>query len=238
MLATMLTWRVKMLITVLIFLHVLTMFAVVTLHSGPQVLIVAARRSQPAAIPGIARAYATSGRLVPPLGILGGLLGLAAALVGGYDLGAPWLLIAYALFLAIIVYGARVSVPFVSALGDTVRDGREHRGRHAGIPAAADLRDRRGDLRSGHRRHGSQAPVMSPVTATGIALILSTLIYHGGLAYLFARSEFGDVLKASQKDKLVIIARHPGEYRRGCRLILLGWIVGGRGVRDARDPPP
>ena len=112
-------------ITVLIFLHVLTWFAVVTLHSGPQVLIVAARRSQPAAIPGIARAYARSGRLVPPLGILGGLLGLAAALVGGYDLGAPWLLIAYALFLAIIVYGARVSVPFVSALGDTVRDGRD-----------------------------------------------------------------------------------------------------------------
>ena len=112
-------------ITVLIFLHVLTWFAVVTLHSGPQVLIVAARRSQPAAIPGIARAYARSGRLVPPLGILGGLLGLAAALVGGYDLRAPWLLIAYALFLAIIVYGARVSVPFVSALGDTVRDGRD-----------------------------------------------------------------------------------------------------------------
>ena len=97
-------------ITVLIFLHVLTWFAVVTLHSGPQVLIVAARRSQPAAIPGIARAYARSGRLVPPLGILGGLLGLAAALVGGYDLGAPWLLIAYALFFSIIVYGARVSV--------------------------------------------------------------------------------------------------------------------------------
>ena len=48
-----------------------------------------------------------------------------AALVGGYDLGAPWLLIATLLFLAIIVYGARVSVPFVSALGDTVQDGRE-----------------------------------------------------------------------------------------------------------------
>ena len=110
---------------VLIFLHILTMFAVVTLHSGPQVLIVAARRSQPAAIPGIARAYARSGRLVPPLGIIGGLLGLAAAFVGGYDLFAPWLLIAYLLFLAIIVYGARVSVPFVSSLGDTVQDGRK-----------------------------------------------------------------------------------------------------------------
>ena len=83
---------------------------------------------------------------------------------------------------------------------------------------------------------------MSPVTATGILLILSTLIYHGGLAYLFTRSEFGDVLKASQKDKLVIIARHPGEYRRGCDLVLLGWIVAAVGyvmlailLRDAGD---
>ena len=114
-----------MLISVLTFLHVLAWFAVVTLHFGPQVLIVAARRSQPAAIPGIARAYARSGRLVPPLGILGGLLGLAVALIGGFDLRAPWLLIAYALFVAIVVYGARVTVPFVTALGETARDGRE-----------------------------------------------------------------------------------------------------------------
>ena len=83
---------------------------------------------------------------------------------------------------------------------------------------------------------------MSPVTATGIALILSTLIYHGGLTYLFTQSEFGDVLKASQKDKLVIIAMHPGEYRLGCNLILLGWIVAAVGyvmlailLRDAGD---
>jgi len=114
-----------MLITVLTFLHVLTMFTVVALHSGPQVLIVAARRSQPAAIPSIAAAYARSGRLVPPLGILGGLLGLAVAMNGGYDLRAPWLLIAYALFVAIIVYGARVTVPFIATLGETIRDGRE-----------------------------------------------------------------------------------------------------------------
>jgi hypothetical protein len=112
------------LIAVLTFLHVLAMFTVVALHSGPQVLIVAARRSQPAAIPGIAGAYARSGLLVPPLGVLGGLLGLATALVSGYDLRAPWLLIAYALFAAIIVYGARVTVPFVTSLGESIREGR------------------------------------------------------------------------------------------------------------------
>ena len=78
---------------------------------------------------------------------------------------------------------------------------------------------------------------MSLVTTTGIALILSTLIYHGGLAYLFAQSEFGDVLKASQKDKLVIIARHPGEYRLGMPPHSAWVDRRGRGVRDARDPP-
>lgn len=84
---------------------------------------------------------------------------------------------------------------------------------------------------------------MSLPTATGIALILSTLIYHGGLAYLFARAQFGDFLEAPQREKLLIIARHPTDYRRGCRLILLGWIVAAMGyvmlavlLRDAGDP--
>lgn len=84
---------------------------------------------------------------------------------------------------------------------------------------------------------------MSLTTATGIAPILSTLIYHGGLAYLFTRAQFGDVLKAPQREKLLIIARHPTDYRRGCRLILMGWIVAAMGyvmlavlLRDAGDP--
>ncbi len=114
-----------MLIAALTFLHVLTFFIVVTLHSGPQVLILAARRSQPTAIPGIAIAYERSGRLVPPLGVVGGLLGLAVAWLAGRDLLAPWLLIAYGLFVAIVLYGARVTVPFIARLGETSRDRRE-----------------------------------------------------------------------------------------------------------------
>lgn len=84
---------------------------------------------------------------------------------------------------------------------------------------------------------------MSLTTATGIALILSTLIYHGGLAYLFARAEFGDVLPLPRGEKLLIIARHPDAYRWGCRIILAGWIVGAVALvmfaallRDAGDP--
>jgi hypothetical protein len=84
---------------------------------------------------------------------------------------------------------------------------------------------------------------MNLTTTTGIALILSTLIYHGGLAYLFARAQFGKVLNLPRREKLLIIARHPDAYRWGCRIVLVGWIVAALGyvmlaalLRDAGDP--
>jgi len=84
---------------------------------------------------------------------------------------------------------------------------------------------------------------MNLTTTTGIVLILSTLIYHGGLAYLFARAQFLEVLKLPRREKLLIIARHPDEYRWGCRIVLIGWIVAALGyvmlsalLRDAGDP--
>jgi len=84
---------------------------------------------------------------------------------------------------------------------------------------------------------------MSLTTMTGIALILSTLIYHGGLAYLFARAQFGEVLKLPRRERLLIIARHPDAYRWGFRIVLVGWIVAALGyvmlaalLRDAGDP--
>jgi len=84
---------------------------------------------------------------------------------------------------------------------------------------------------------------MSLITATGFALIASTLLYHGGLVVLFARAQFGEVLKLPDKEKLLIIARHTREYRWGCRLVLIGWIVAALGyvmltalLRDAGDP--
>ena len=86
---------------------------------------------------------------------------------------------------------------------------------------------------------------MSLITTTGIALSLSTLIYHGGLAYLFARAQFGEVLNLPRRGRarLLIIAKHTNEYRWGCRIILIGWIVAALGyvmlgalLRDAGDP--
>ena len=84
---------------------------------------------------------------------------------------------------------------------------------------------------------------MSLTTTTGIALILSTLIYHGGLAYLFTRAQFLEVLKLPRREKLLIIARHPTDYQRGFRIALMGWIVSALAyvmlaalLRDAGDP--
>jgi hypothetical protein len=83
---------------------------------------------------------------------------------------------------------------------------------------------------------------MSLTTTTGIALILSTLIYHAGLAFLFARAQFGEILNLQTKEKLLIIAKHTNEYRWGCRIVLIGWIVAALGyvmfaalLRDAGD---
>jgi hypothetical protein len=67
---------------------------------------------------------------------------------------------------------------------------------------------------------------MSLTTATGIALILTTVIYHGGLALLFVRAEFGEVLKLRGRERLLVIAKHTDAYRWGCRIVLTGWIVG------------
>jgi hypothetical protein len=84
---------------------------------------------------------------------------------------------------------------------------------------------------------------MTLTTTTGIALILSTLIYHGALAFLFARAQFLEVLKLPRREQLLIIARHIDEYRWGCRIILMGWIVAALAyillaalLRDAGDP--
>lgn len=75
------------------------------------------------AVAAIADVYAQTGRAVPPLGILGALFGLAAGLLLGFNLLAPWLLIAYGLFALIVLFGGIVSVPYITRLGAAAREG-------------------------------------------------------------------------------------------------------------------
>lgn len=124
-----------MLSSTLLFLHIITVFIVVVIHSGSQVLVLAAARTgQPAAVASIAGLYARTGRLVPPLGMLGLLFGLLTALTGGFNLLAPWLLIAYGLFLLLVIYGGAKSYPFIVDLGVAVREGRPNHQELLGRP--------------------------------------------------------------------------------------------------------
>lgn len=124
-----------MLSSALLFLHIVTMFTVVVIHSGPQILtLAAARTGQPTAVVGIASMYARTGRAVPPLGILGLLFGIATGLTGGFNLLAPWLLIAYALFGLLVVYGGVKSYPYIVSLGEAVREGRPNHQELLGRP--------------------------------------------------------------------------------------------------------
>lgn len=109
----------------LLFLHIVTMFALVAFHSGPQILaLAAARTGQKGALGSIAGLYQRTGRAVPPLGILGALFGIATGLTGGFNLLAPWLLIAYALFVLLVVHGGMVSYPYIVRIGEAAREDR------------------------------------------------------------------------------------------------------------------
>jgi hypothetical protein len=66
---------------------------------------------------------------------------------------------------------------------------------------------------------------MSLITATGIALILSTVIYHGGLAFLYARAHFAEALTLSRGERLFTIAKYPSQYVLGFRIVLVAWIL-------------
>jgi hypothetical protein len=96
----------------LVFLHVATAFAVVAVHSGSMALVAAAIwAGEDGTAASIAKLYGRVGGIVPPLGILAAVFGLMAAAAGSVNLAAPWLLIAYGLFVAMTAFGGIVSVP-------------------------------------------------------------------------------------------------------------------------------
>jgi Predicted integral membrane protein (DUF2269) len=97
-----------------VFLHVLTMFAAVAVTGGGDLLMVRIARTRD--VPAIRTAftvYERIGPLVPILFLAGLVFGITAIFVHGFDPFAPWLLLAYPLFVAGFAIGGGVTGPWV-----------------------------------------------------------------------------------------------------------------------------
>jgi hypothetical protein len=107
-------------------LHILSMFAAVTLLVGDHLLYAAAVwRRDVRALAAIRRLsvpplYTTGGAPVVAIGLLlaGIVFGLLTALTGGFDVLAGWLIAAYVLAATILVFGGSPWVRHLARLGD------------------------------------------------------------------------------------------------------------------------
>ena len=97
----------------LLFGHITAMVSAVTIAYGPGLLLeLATRTGQPGLIRGVVLATKPVEPFIPVLFVTGGVLGLATALNFGTNLLAPWLVIAYALWLVAMVTGAGIHAPY------------------------------------------------------------------------------------------------------------------------------
>ena len=113
-----------MLFLLLLFLHITTMFAAVAVGYGITTFVwIAYKTGQVTALKGVGMASARLSRFIPVLFISGGLFGLLAAITGPYsaNLLAPWLVIAYLLFIVAMLIGARINEPWGKRLGMALR---------------------------------------------------------------------------------------------------------------------
>jgi hypothetical protein len=98
-----------------LYLHIIAVFAAVSVAMGSSVvLLIAARRRELDVVRAITGM--PLGRLIPVLYGIGGLLGLATAISYGFDLLAPWLVIAYVIFAVLTVVGIVFSGPLIERL--------------------------------------------------------------------------------------------------------------------------
>lgn len=94
-------------------LHIVSMFAGVSLVLGMgSVAGLIARQGDVRAIRSTFPIFIRLARLIGPFFILGLVFGLATAVTGGFDLLRPWLLIAYALFVAATALGVGIEGPW------------------------------------------------------------------------------------------------------------------------------
>jgi hypothetical protein len=126
------------------FLHIGVMFGAVATALGPELVLRGISRS------GDVRAIRTGyslaeriGKAIPPLFFIGLIFGLLTAWVGGTNFLAPWLLIAYLLFVVATILGARFTTPHVSHVATLAAQSPD------GAPSpelATALADRRADI--------------------------------------------------------------------------------------------
>jgi hypothetical protein len=104
--------------TVFKFLHISTMIAAVTLALGPSYVFdrVAATGDVVATRVFLTR-MAIFDRLIPGFFVTGAVLGLLAAATIGFDLLAPWLVVAYVLFIGVMGMHATFGNRWRAALG-------------------------------------------------------------------------------------------------------------------------
>ena len=105
-----------------LFLHISVIFTAITVGYGVTlVLRLAYMSGQVGILRGAGFAAGRVGPFVPVLFIAGGVFGLLTALATGTDLLAPWLLIAYALFLIAMAIGILETAPTGRKLGELLR---------------------------------------------------------------------------------------------------------------------
>ena len=105
----------------LVFLHIGSMFVAVTLSYGAELLfLVALRSGLTQNVRAVIVAVTPTVRFIPVFYGLGALFGVLTAIAAGFNLFAPWLLIAYVLFIVLIGVGAGIVGPHLQRVGAMV----------------------------------------------------------------------------------------------------------------------
>jgi len=101
-----------------LFLHIAVIFTAITVGYGVTLLLqIAYMSGQVGIMRGVGYAAGKVGPIVPGIFIAGGLFGLLTAIATGTDLLAPWLLIAYVLFVIAMLIGIFETAPTGRKLG-------------------------------------------------------------------------------------------------------------------------
>lgn len=101
------------------YLHIVTMFSAVGIAVGSELLLHRVAASGDLVAVRVAfRMAKPLQAAIPLLFLLGLAFGLVAAVTGAFDLLAPWLLIAYAIFVVAMAIGAIVQSPWVNRVAE------------------------------------------------------------------------------------------------------------------------